>query len=81
VQYGSITSAQFNPTDSSEVIVGFLSTSPLAYSISNAVFFKKLNDIQPMSSNNAKIARYMPDGQRFYSYDFLNGIGLWPGTR
>jgi len=21
----------------------------------------------------------MPDGQRFYSYDYLDGIGLWPG--
>jgi hypothetical protein len=22
----------------------------------------------------------MPDGQRFYSFDYLNGVGLWPGT-
>lgn len=21
----------------------------------------------------------MPDHTRFYSYDFINGIGLWPG--
>jgi len=40
-----------------------------------------LNDIQPMSSNNAKIARFMPDGHRFYSFDYLNGIGLWPGDK
>jgi len=22
----------------------------------------------------------MPDGSRFYSYDFLSGIGVWPGA-
>jgi len=33
-----------------------------------------------MSSQNAKIAKYMPDGVRFYSYDYLNGVGLWPGA-
>ena len=32
-----------------------------------------------MSSQNAKIAKYMPDNIRFYSYDFINGVGLWPG--
>jgi hypothetical protein len=81
VNYGSITSVQFNPTNSSELIVGFLSASPVAYSLSNGVYFKKYSDVQPMSSQNAKIARYMPDGQRYYSYDYLKGIGLWPGTR
>ena len=81
VQYGSVTSATFNPTDSSQIIVGFLSSSPIAYSINNGIFFKKLNDIQPMSSQNAKIARFMPDGQRFFSFDYLNGIGLWPGSK
>ena len=34
-----------------------------------------------MSSQNAKIARFMPDGQRFFSFDYLNGIGLWPGSK
>ena len=43
-------------------------------------YFKKIYDIQPMSSENAKIAKFMPDGSRFYSFDYLNGIGLWPGA-
>jgi hypothetical protein len=81
VNFGSITSVQFNPTNSSEIIVGFLDVSPLAYSLSAGIFFKKLTDIQPMSSQNAKIAKYMPDGQRFFSYDYLDGVGLWPGTK
>jgi hypothetical protein len=79
VEYGSITSIQFNPVNSSELIVGFLSTSPMAFSIISSVYFKKMNDIQPQSSQNAKIAQYMPDGVRFYSFDYLNGVGLWPG--
>ena len=33
-----------------------------------------------MSAQNAKIARYMPDNTRFFSYDFINGVGLWPGV-
>ncbi len=32
-----------------------------------------------MSSENAKVARYMPDHDRFYSYDYLDGVGIWPG--
>lgn len=81
VAYGAITSVQFNPLNSSELIVGFLSNSPMAYSLVNAVFFKKVQDIQPSSSQNAKIARYMSDGIRYYSYDYLDGVGLWPGTK
>jgi len=81
VDYGAITSVQFNPSNSSELLIGYLSSSPGAYSIENGgQFFKKLNDIQPMSSQNAKIARYMPDHSRFFSYDFINGVGLWPGV-
>lgn len=52
----------------------------MGYSINDDVFFKKSTDIQPMESENAKIAKYMPDGYRFYSYDYLNGVGLWPGS-
>lgn len=81
VAYGAITSVEFNPLNSSELIVGFLSNSPMAYSLINAVFFKKMPDIQPDSSQNAKIAHYMPDGQRIFSYDYLDGVGLWPGSR
>lgn len=33
-----------------------------------------------MSSKNAKIAHYMPDSVRYYSFDYLNGVGLWPGV-
>ena len=32
-----------------------------------------------MSSKNAKIVHYMPDSVRYYSFDYLNGVGLWPG--
>lgn len=32
-----------------------------------------------MSAQNAKVARYLPDNSRFFSYDFINGVGLWPG--
>jgi hypothetical protein len=81
VTYGAITSVQFNPTNSSELIVGFLSNSPMAYSLTSGIYFKKMADIQPDSSQNAKIARYMPDGIRFYSYDYLDGVGLWPGNK
>lgn len=81
VAYGSITSVQFNPTDSEELLVGFLEVSPMAYSVTNGVYFKKISDTQPKSSQNAKIARYMPDGQRYYSFDYLNGVGLWPGSK
>lgn len=81
VSYGSITSVQFNPVNSSEIIVGFLDVSPMAYSLVNGIFFKKMNDIQPMSSKNGKVAKYMPDGQRIYSYDYLDGVGLWPGAK
>lgn len=88
VQLGAITSAEFNPNNSSEILVGFLSASPMFFSMEMQSpdedkpggFFKKIFDIQPMSSENAKIAKFMPDGSRFYSYDFLNGIGLWPGA-
>jgi hypothetical protein len=79
--YGAITSVQFNPTNSSELVVGFLSNSPMAFSLVSSVYFKKIQDIQPSSSQNAKIARYMPDGLRFYSYDYLDGVGLWPGKK
>lgn len=81
VAYGAITSVQFNPTNSSELIVGFLSNSPMAYSLNSGIFFKKMSDTQPYSSQNAKIARYMPDGTRFYSFDYLDGVGLWPGNK
>lgn len=82
VEYGAITSIQFNPTNSSELLVGYLSSSPGYFSIDNGgLFFKKLSDIQPMSSQNAKVARYMPDASRFYSFDYLNGVGLWPGLK
>lgn len=81
VSYGSITSVQFNPVNSSEIIVGFLDISPMAYSLVNGIFFKKMTDIQPMSAKNGKVARYFPDGQRFYSYDYLDGVGLWPGSK
>ena len=81
VDNGAITSVQFNPSNSSELLIGYLSSSPGAYSIENGgKFFKKINDIQPMSAQNAKIARYMPDNYRFFSYDFINGVGLWPGV-
>lgn len=81
VAYGAITSVEFNPLNSSELIVGFLSNSPMAYSLATGVFFKKLPDIQPYSSQNAKIAHYMPDGVRVFSYDYLEGVGLWPGSK
>jgi hypothetical protein len=81
VAYGAITSVQFNPVNSSELVVGFLSSSPMAYSLVNSVYFKKIQDIQPSSSQNAKIARYMSDGVRYYSYDYLDGVGLWPGRK
>jgi hypothetical protein len=77
--YGAITSFQFNPTNSSEMVVGFLNVSPMGYTLAKNTYFPKLKDIQPMGSQNQKVARYMPDGQRFYSYDYLKGIGLWPG--
>ncbi len=32
-----------------------------------------------MSTQNAKIAGFMPDGSRYYSFDYLDGVGLWPG--
>jgi hypothetical protein len=80
VEYGAITSVQFNPRNFSELVIGYLSSSPGSYSIENGgLFFKKFQDIQPMSSQNAKIASYMPDTQRYYSYDYNNGVGLWPG--
>jgi hypothetical protein len=40
-----------------------------------------MKDIQPLSSSNAKVATFMPDGKRFLSSDFRNGIGLWPGLQ
>ncbi len=61
--------------------MGFLDASPMAYSVTSGVFFKRLADTQPKSSQNAKIARYMPDGQKYYSFDYLNGVGLWPGSK
>jgi hypothetical protein len=80
VAYGSITSIQFNPKNSTELIVGFLSSSPTTFSLNNGgTFFKQFNDIQPMSSQNAKIAAYMPDCTRYFSFDYLDGVGLWPG--
>lgn len=81
VAFGAITSVQFNPTNSSELIVGFLSSSPMAYSLVSEIFFKKMPDIQPSSSQNAKVARYFPDGLRYYSFDYLDGVGLWPGKK
>jgi hypothetical protein len=81
INYESITSVEFNPNNATELIVGFLSSSPSFFSIENGgQFYKKFVDIQPMSSKNAKIARYMPDSVRYYSFDYLNGVGLWPGV-
>lgn len=82
VNYESITSAEFNPNNATELIVGFLSSSPTIYSIDNdGSFIKRFDDIQPMSSKNAKIAHYFPDAQRYYSFDYLDGVGLWPGLQ
>jgi len=81
INYESITSLQFNPNNSTELLVGFLSSSPTFFSLDNGgSFFKRFEDIQPMSSKNAKIAQYMPDCLRYYSFDYLDGVGLWPGT-
>lgn len=34
---------------------------------------------QPTFMNNFKIVKFMPDGKRVFSSDYLEGIGLWPG--
>lgn len=74
-----ITSIQFNPNDSNEMIVGFLNVSPQFFKL-DTQYFAPVKDIQPLATKNAKKANYMPDGKRFLSSDSLNGIGLWPGV-
>jgi hypothetical protein len=59
--------------------VGFLNVSPQLLELDTGLF-KLLKDIQPQSSLNAKKARYMPDGKRILSSDYINGIGIWPGV-
>ncbi len=75
-----ITSIQFNPTDSNEMVVGFLNVSPQFLKIDTG-YFVPAKDIQPMASKNTKKATYMPDGKRFMSSDALDGIGLWSGVK
>eukprot|EP00919_Chromeraceae_sp_WS-2016_P049349 GHVR01116821.1.p1 GENE.GHVR01116821.1~~GHVR01116821.1.p1 ORF type:complete len:110 (+),score=7.23 GHVR01116821.1:736-1065(+) len=59
--------------------IGFLDGNPQLYNINKKTFFSKTNDVQPHRSQNYKIAMYMADGQRLYSYDYLEGVGIWPG--
>ena len=51
----------------------------MGFSIDNSIFFQKFKDTQPKSALNPKIARYFPDGQRVFSFDYLVGMGVWPG--
>lgn len=82
VEYGAITSIKFSPNSESQIILGFLSSSPSFYSfLDDGVFFTNFTDIQPSPNNNAKVARYLPDGIRVYSYDFEKGVGLWSGPK
>lgn len=60
------------------MVIGFLNVSPQLFKI-NTASFQIMKDIQPLSANNAKVAIFMPDGKRFLSSDFRNGIGIWPG--
>jgi WD40 repeat protein len=75
-----ITSIEFNPNDSNEMVVGFLNVSPQFLKIDTG-FFVPGKDIQPLAAKNDKKATYMPDGKRFLSSDALNGIGIWPGVK
>ena len=60
------------------MVVGFLNVSPQFFEIDTG-FFTLLGDIQPQASSNAKKAVFMPDGSRFLSSDYRNGVGIWPG--
>lgn len=75
-----ITSIEFNPTDSNEMVVGFLNVSPQFLKIDTG-YFVPAKDIQPLAGKNEKKATYMPEGKRFMSSDALNGIGIWPGIK
>ena len=56
--------------------MGLQDLDPHYYSISQNVFFKKLQQSQPNLKQNIKRAVYMPDGRGFVSAD-LRGFGLW----
>jgi hypothetical protein len=60
--------------------IGFLNVSPQTFHL-DTLTFTAPKDIQPQASSNAKKASYMPDGKRFLSSDFLDGIGVWPGVK
>jgi len=79
VANGDVTSIQFNPNNSNELVVGFLNVSPQLLEIDTGLF-KLLKDIQPQSSLNAKKSQFMPDGKRVLSSDYINGLGIWPGV-
>jgi WD40 repeat protein len=79
---GTFTSFDFNPKDSSSIVVGFSSGSPRIYQFNgnSTQFIKISSQDQPSYQNNPKTVRFMPDGQRIFSSDNLVGVGLWPGN-
>jgi hypothetical protein len=62
------------------MVVGFLNVSPQLFKIDTGTF-TPMNDIQPLATGNAKKVIFMPDGKRFLSSDYKNGIGIWNGIR
>jgi hypothetical protein len=78
---GFFTSFDFNPKDSSQIVVGFINGSPRIYKFNgnSSEYSKVSSQDQPSYQNNPKTVRFMPDGQRVFSSDDQLGVGLWPG--
>lgn len=78
---GTFTSFDFNPTNSLQVVIGFSNASPRIYNFdgNSNDFLKIANQDQPSYMGNYKFVKFMPDGKRIFSSDYLQGVGLWPG--
>jgi hypothetical protein len=79
---GFFTSFDFNPINNLQIVVGFGSGSPRLYNFDGVAnqYTKIASQDQPYSIGNFKIVKFMPDGKRIFSSDYLQGVGLWPGS-
>lgn len=81
--FGFISSVEYNPHKSTELVVGFSNTSPKLIDYSDpGSSFAPLYDKgeQPSYKDNYKIVAFLPDGKRVISSGYQPGVGLWPAV-
>lgn len=60
-------------------MIGFGHTSPRKWSFATREITRVAEQEQPFQADNYKVVRYMPDGKRVVSGDYVKGMGYWPG--